>query len=160
MEVNKEFSLDMLEEIEKEFEEQEEITLKIKTANGEKTAKLTIDKFFTPKKIKACVMELIQKIDILKNYVKQESETELYKLWMMLLLVKHFTTLDIPKEFKKQLAVIEKLTESTVLFQIFSAFRVEEVEKVMSELDKQTHIITAKVEAYEPLLKEVKADFQ
>lgn len=158
MELNKDFSLDMLEEIEKEFDEQIEIEVKFMTPKGEKTSKLKIDKYFSPKKIKACVMELVQKVDILKNYVSENKDSELYKLWMMLLLTKHFTSLDIPKEFMKQLAVIEKLTESTILFQIFASFKIEEVEKVMKELDKQTHYIMTKLEAYEPLLKEMEEE--
>jgi hypothetical protein len=160
MESNQEFTLDMLDEIENNYEEQEEIEIKLFTENGHKITKLKIDKYFNPKKIKLLIMELVQKIDILKNYTNEFNSSEIYRLWLMLLLTKYFTSLDIPKEFKRQLAVIEKLTDSTILFQIFSNFKQSEIKKVMDELDKQTHVFMAKMEAYEPLLKEVEADIQ
>jgi hypothetical protein len=160
MESNQEFTLDMLDEIENNYEEQEEIEIKLFTENGHKITKLKIDKYFNPKKIKLLIMELVQKIDILKNYTNEFNSSEIYRLWLMLLLTKYFTSLDIPKEFKRQLAVIEKLTDSTILFQIFSNFKQSEIKKVMDELDKQTHVFMAKMEEYEPLLKEVKADIQ
>jgi hypothetical protein len=161
MEDNQKFTLDLLEEVDNSYHEQEEISIIIKGKEKDVKSKLKVDKYFHPAKVKECVKELFQKLDILRNYTElDEKDNHIFKLWLMLLIVKHFSELDIPKSFKKQLAILEKLTESTVLYQIFSSFSVDEIKKVMAELDRRVHLTMTKLEAFEPYLKEIEETLQ
>ena len=161
MEEKKELSLDLLNEIDKEYEEKEEITVFVKTKDGKVESKLMIDKYFNPTKIRDCIKELIQKIDYAKNYITDDRDQEsLYKILLMLMLVKYFTTLDIPFAFKKQVAVLEKLSETQVLYQIFSSFNQKEVEKVIDELERFTTILMKKVDIYQPVINEAESNIK
>jgi hypothetical protein len=149
------FSLDYLESTKENFEEKKEITIKIKREDTIIDTVLQIDKRFSPIKVNECVKEIVQKMDILKNYVDVDSDTsKIYQLWTILMIVKYFSELQVPKDFQKQVAVLEKLSDSGILFQIFSQFDEKEIQKIMAELDRITHIAMEKIKAYEPLFED------
>lgn len=149
-------SLNLLEEIDKQYEEQKEITVIIKAPTGNVETKLMIDKVFKPKKIKSCVEELIRKMDSARKMIKkQESLDEVIKMWMILLVMKYFSSLEIPSKFENQLAVMEKMVEYDIFFQIYSEFDNEQIHKVMDELDKVAQLFEARLDALEPTFKEI-----
>jgi hypothetical protein len=160
MEEIKDLSLELFEELDSQYDEKKEIIVKVKTLNGEMDTKLEIDKYFHPKKIEECVKELLKKIDYAKIYLnKEEDDKQLYQIWLILLIIKHFSSLEIPNEFKKQLAVLEKLIEHNLVFQIFAEFEVSEIHKVMNEMDRVTQILMVKLDALEPAFEEVEKNF-
>jgi hypothetical protein len=155
MEEKIKFSLDYLEKIKENYEEQKEITIKIEKEDSTIDTVLFIDKRFSPVKVSECVKEIVLKMDILKNYIGNDSDSsKIYQLWTILMIVKYFSELPIPKDFQKQVAVLEKLSDSGILFQIFSQFDESEVKKIMKELDRITHIAMTKIKAYEPVIEE------
>jgi hypothetical protein len=136
---DKKLNVDYLEEVTDQYGEQQEITIKIQTKNGVERVSLMVDKLFSPAKVELCVKELIQKLDYLRPYVNKKDDSEsLLQCWFMLLLIKHFTSLDIPYDFKRQVAVLDKMIETNILFQIFSEFETTEIEKAMHELEVRT----------------------
>lgn len=90
-------------------------------------------KHFSPLQISQCVQELVQKLD----HVRVKDNKKMASLlvpYMMFLIVKHFTTLELPSDLPRQLKAIENMINTSVLFQIFIAFEQEEIEKVQSEV--------------------------
>lgn len=161
MSEKKKLSLDLLEEIQSSFSEQKEITVIIKTPNGEHETTVSIDKYFSPKKIDQCVKELIQKADYLKTIFKEKKDLkDILQLWMILLIIRNFSSLEIPFEFKKQLAVLEKLTQADILLQIFQEFDVNELNKIMDELDKVSINLRNNLDKNQNLFKEVEKNLQ
>lgn len=158
----KELSVDLLEELDKEYEERKECTIKVKTPNGSIDTLIYVDKLFKPKKIHDCVQELVMKVEYAKQFIANDDDKEsnVFKMWLMLLVIKHFTSLDVPKDFNKQLAVIEKMLEAEIFYQIFAEFDTNEIHKVMDEIERVTNIINARIDGYESLIEETEAKRQ
>lgn len=149
-------TLDLLEELYDEYEEQNEVTIKVKTSKGYIDTKIFIDKAFKPRKIQKCVSELVSKIKMANAYMSKNADgSSVYQMWFILMLIKYFTSLEIPNDFKKQVAVMEKMMESEIFFQIFAEFEKEEIDKVMKEAENISLVLQEKVEAYQPVFEEV-----
>jgi hypothetical protein len=156
MSEEKQLSLDYIEEISDEFKEQKEITIEIPTKDGIEKVGLTVDKYFSPIKIKLCVKELIMKLDMLRTYLKDYEEVdELFQCWLIMLLIKHFSSLEIPNDFKRQVAILDRLVDTTVLFQIFANFNTNEIEKVMTQLTSVTTDTLFKIEQFKDVFDQI-----
>jgi len=143
----KKLTVDFIEEVADQYDQEEEITINIYTKNGIEEANVMINKQFSPYKIKSCVREFMSKLDMLKKYTKDFNDIEeLIQSWYMMLLIKYFSSLDIPNDFKKQIAILEKMIDTTILFQIFSHFEPKEVEKAMLHLNHATQNILLNIE--------------
>jgi hypothetical protein len=158
LEENK-LSLEYVEEVADQFKEQKEIEIEITTIDGKERVGLTIDKYFSPIKIKLCVKELISKLDILRKYLKDYKEVdEIFQCWLILLLIKHFSSLEIPYDFKRQVAILDRLVETTVLFQIFANFNKKEIEKIMQQLELVTVDALFKIEQFKDVFDKLDQD--
>lgn len=145
----KKLSIDYVEEITDQYNEQKEIFVNVQTKNGIEKVSLTINKYFSPLKIKICIREFMSKLDMLKKYIKDyDGIDELFQCWLIMLLIKHFSSLDIPNDFKKQTAILDRLIETTVLFQIFSQFDNSEIEKIMIHLNEVTNVLLDNLEKH------------
>lgn len=159
MSENKQLSVDYIEEVADEFKEQKEILVEIITKDGKERIGLTIDKYFSPIKIKLCVKELIAKLDMLRAYLKDYEEVnELFQCWLIMLLIKHFSSLEIPYDFKRQVAILDRLVETTVLFQIFANFNASEIEKIMAQLELVAIDATFKIEQFKDVFDKLEDD--
>ena len=136
---DKQLTIDYIEDVADDFKEQKEIFVEIPTKDGIEKVGLTIDRYFSPVKVNLCVRELITNIDTLRTYLKDlDNVDELFQSWLVMLMIKHFSSLEISNIFLKQVAILDKLVETTVLFQIFANFNTNEIEKVMEELESVT----------------------
>jgi hypothetical protein len=159
MSENKQLSVEYIEEVSDEFKEQKEIFIEISTKDGVERVGLTIDKYFNPLKIKFCVKELISKLDTLRTYLNgDENVDEIFQCWLIMLLIKHFTSLQIPNDFKKQVAILDRLVETTVLFQIFANFDTSEIEKIMKQLESITVDALFKMEQFKDVFDNINKD--
>jgi hypothetical protein len=152
----KNLSVKDIEELAKEFDEQKEIFITLDSKNGSKKVGLKIDKVFNPTKILLCVKEYFAKIDHLRTYLKDYNNIEDFlQTWMILMIIKHFSSLEIPYDFKRQLAVLEKMIDTKILFQIYSHFDDSEIKKVMKETSFRTEKITKHLEEYQDEFEEM-----
>jgi hypothetical protein len=145
----KKLSIDYVEEITEQYKEQKEIFVNIQTKDGLEVVGLTIDKYFSPMKIKTCIRELMSKLDMLKRYIKDYNGVEeLLQSWLMILLIRHFSSLEIPNDFKRQVAILDRLVETTVLFQIFAQFESSEIEKIMGHFNEVMNKVFENIEKH------------
>ena len=159
MSEDKQLSLEYIEEVADELKEQKEIFINIETKDGTERVGLTIDKYFSPIKIKLCVKELISKLDTLRVYIKDyEDVDELFQTWLVMLMIKHFSSLEIPNDFKRQVAILERLVETTVLFQIFANFNSSEILKIMAELQIVSTDALFRVEQFKNIFHKAETD--
>lgn len=158
LEENK-LSVEYIEEVADQYKEQKEISIDVPTKDGIEKVGLTIDKYFSPMKIKLCVKELIAKLDLLRGYLKDYDNTdELFQCWLIMLMIKHFSSLEIPHDFKRQLAILDRLVETTILFQIFSNFNTSQIEKVMVELGSVTNEALFKIDQFQDVFDNLEKD--
>lgn len=159
MSEDKQLTIDYLEEVADDFKEQKEIFVEIPTKAGIEKVGLTIDRYFSPTKINLCVRELITNIDTLRTYLKDLDDVdELFQSWLVMLMIKHFSSLEISSNFLKQVAILDKLVETTVLFQVFANFNTNEIEKVMKELESVTTNAIFNFEHFKDVYAKVEQD--
>jgi hypothetical protein len=157
----KNLSVKNIEELAKEFNEQKEIFITLDSKDGSKKVGLKIDKVFNPTKILLCVKEYFAKVDHLRIYVKDYNNIEDFlQTWMMLMIVKHFSSLEIPYDFKRQLAILEKMIDTKILFQIYSHFDDSEINKVMKETGYRAKKVTEHLEDYKDEIEQLELNYQ
>jgi hypothetical protein len=151
LEENK-LSIEYVEEVADQFKEQKEIFINIATKDGNEKVGLTVDKYFSPIKIKLCIKELLSKLDMLRKYLKDYNDVdELFQCWFIMLMIKHFSSLEIPNDFNRQVAILDRLVDTTVLFQIFANFNTSQIEKVMIQLSEVSNDAIFELEQFKDL---------
>ncbi len=134
------FDLSLLSKSHDKFENIKEVYIDIDVDGETVRRKIDMYKVFSPVGVQACITEFIKNIDYARK-VERDLFEDILEPYLLFLLIKHFTTLgdQIPKEFKKQIVVLEQLINTGVLFQIIVHFEEEEIQRVRSELELAIH---------------------
>lgn len=122
----------LIERASEKYENIREAVIVMEIDEKIETFTVEIYKHFSPVQIKMCVQELIEKIDLVRSHDKKGFGNIIVP-YMMFLIVKHFTTLELPNVFAHQLKAIEHMTNTGTLFQIFSYMDENEINKIKDE---------------------------
>lgn len=149
-------SLDMelIERASEKYSNVREVIIHMEIDGEVKPFFVEIYKVFSPVGIKQCVAELIEKIDLVKTRDK-DGFGNIIIPYMMFMIIKHFTTLNLPNVFSHQLKAIEHMTNTGTLFQIFMHFNENEVNKVREEISFVIDNFDKKLPDIEKLRKEI-----
>ena len=103
---------------------------------------LVVDEAFRPTKVQELVSEYLDKV----LYVTQnEIEFSKWFDYILLLMVRHFTSLEIPSDFESQVSAWKLLIDTDYFVQILDALNQEEMQKVWNAIkdanDVQDQII-------------------
>lgn len=148
--------LQLIEKASEKYENIREVAVSMEIDDEIKTFKVEIYKHFAPVQVTACVQELIDKIDLVRSYDKRGFGNIIVP-YMMFMIIKHFTTLSLPKVFAHQLAAIERMTNTGTLFQIFMHMDENEIEKIKSEMMFVIENFDEKMEGVAELREQVRS---
>lgn len=128
-------SLDMtlIEKASEKYSNVREVFVQMEIDDEVKPFKVEIYKVFSPIGVKSCVRELIEKLDMVKARNK-DGLGDIVIPYMMFMIIKHFTTLELPNVFSHQIKALEHMTNTGILFQIFMYFDENEVNKIREEI--------------------------
>ncbi|MCR8994653.1 hypothetical protein [Brevibacillus laterosporus] len=112
-------------------------------------------KHFSPVSIKNCVKEFVDKMDMVRARDK-DGFGDIMMPYLTFLIIRHFTTLEFPHTFAKQLKAIEHMLNTGIMFQILMHFDEKEVKKVHDELDFILKNFDSKLPEIESLKKQIK----
>jgi hypothetical protein len=90
---------------------------------------LTVDKVFRPTKITAMLREMVEQITDLRQKGANIDDFD-FTTYGMLLTIKHFSSVDIPKTIEKQLQVLEAMIDKEYLLPIVESFEQTEMAKI------------------------------
>lgn len=97
---------------------------------------LEIDKTFRKTKITALINELIEKFE--ETRIRDTSILEIFAPYVILLMMKNFTSLDIPQKLEDQLKTMDFLIDNEFFVPIYENMPKEEINKVYAELNVVT----------------------
>jgi len=113
---------------------------------------LKIDKYFRKTKINKLIAELQEKFEDaqLNDYRLQE----LIFPYVLLLVIKHFTSLHIPEELDEQLKVLDLLIDHDLFTDIINSIPRDQMELVYDEIAKVTEGLKQFTEEFEKMVLE------
>lgn len=94
------------------------------TVNGHD---ILIQEHFRPSAIQRMFMELVEKIEYMKESGIKLSFIPSY---IYILLIKYFTNIEVPEEFKKQVQMLDLLIDNNYLEPVINAIPQEEIDKI------------------------------
>ncbi|MDH6674435.1 hypothetical protein M2277_005127 [Paenibacillus sp. LBL] len=124
----KKLSMAAIKKQDKQFDERYEVEI-----NG---YVLEIDQTFRPTKIQGLISELAQKFEETK--VQDTNILDIFTPYMILLMIKNFTSLDIPDKLDDQLKTLDFLVDNDFLVPIYESLPIAEVNKVYAEMEAAT----------------------
>lgn len=101
---------------------------------------LEIDQVFRPTKISMLISEIIDKVE--NSRIKNYDLMPIFTPYIALLMIKHFTSLEIPDSFDEQLTVMNILVDGEFLTPIYEKLPKDQVEKVYQEINNATDRLT------------------
>lgn len=94
------------------------------TVNGHD---ILVQEHFRPSTIQRMFMELVEKIE----YMKEKGiKLNFIPSYALILLVKYFTNIEVPEEFEKQVQMLDLLIDNNYLEPIINAIPQEEIDKI------------------------------
>lgn len=97
---------------------------------------LKIDETFRPSKLNALVLEVLDVFD--KTVNTNLSVLEYFTPYIMLLTIKHFTSLQVPDDFEEQLELMNILIDLGYFDKIISHFPDKELDKLSERIEEMT----------------------
>lgn len=97
---------------------------------------LEIDRNFRSSKISQMIAELVEGFEQARIYSKELGE--IFTPYAVLLMIKHFTSLDVPNKLDEQLAVLDLLDDGDLLMPIYNELPKDQVDLVFNEIEKVT----------------------
>lgn len=94
------------------------------TVNGHD---ILIQEHFRPSAIQRMFMELVEKIEYMKESGIKLSFIPSY---IYILLIKYFTNIEVPEEFEKQVQMLDLLIDNNYLEPVINAIPQEEIDKI------------------------------
>lgn len=136
--------VEMIDGANKKYEKTKDVPLQVEVTNedGEiekQEAIVEIDVTFSPTKIKSCVREFIDKMDYLRKI--RALDDSIQELYLLFIVIKHFSSLQLPQTYKAQIQSIEKMLNNDLLFPIYAEFEPTELEKISIELKESVEMI-------------------
>lgn len=94
------------------------------TVNGHD---ILIQEHFRPTTIQRMFMELVEKVEYMKeNGIK----LSFLPSYIYILLIKYFTNIEVPEEFEKQIQMLDLLIDNNYLEPVINAIPQEEIDKI------------------------------
>lgn len=117
---------------------------KVIIGEGKNKYTLYIDNTFRQTKIQGLIVEFIEKFEYLKNEnLVNEFDFNLYGYFLM---IRHFTSFSVPKEFEKQIEIMKILIDLELLMPIIESFEQEEIKKLTEQIINATNNVDAFIE--------------
>ena len=157
--------IELIEQSTEKFELQKDIEIEVEVFNKEngkielETAPLKIDKIFSPTKLKRCILEYItNSIEIKSKYSKNEEYIGVLEPYLIFMLIKHFSSLGefMPTKIPEQVALMNSMIDSSVLFQIMMEFEVGEIDRAREEVEIILAVFDSNMEEVEQIKKETR----
>lgn len=114
--------------------------------------KIDFHKHYSISKINELISEVID------NFRKHQNDgftTDFLGTYIYIQILRHFTSLAIPKDFDKQLQWVDQLVDAGYLKRIIELIPEKEVEKIMDEVVKQTQQINENMDKFEEEVSEM-----
>jgi len=147
-------TLRKIKEYNEVLEQKERVEFYVEYNGKKELVYITVDKSFTKSNIIACLQEYMKKIDVLRTK-KIEIKDGFMEMYMIFQIIKHFTDLEMPKSIENQLVVMERLINTGLLFQIFTQFPQEEIDKLLIEVNTINETLSENFNELEKQLKGV-----
>lgn len=145
----------VIEKASEKYENLKEVLVLLEVDGKLRSYSVEMYKHFSTVQITQCVREIIEKLDHLRVRNKGEIERSVVVPYMIFLIIKHFTTLNLPNTFAEQLKAIENMTNTGAMFQILMAFDENEVAKVQSEVNRVLENFDKNLEEVEDLKRDL-----
>ena len=98
---------------------------------------LTIEEAFRPTKVQELISEFIDKqIYITENEIQFDRWLE----YILILMIKHFTSLQVPDSFAEQIATWELLIDNDLFAEIVDAMNQDEIKKMFKLIQAATDV--------------------
>lgn len=155
-EFDKQKLLDILDidKANQKFEDKKEVVLQLEYSGEMHDAVVYIDKVFSPSKVKICIDEYISQLRHAKAFNLGFDQIA-YEMYMIFLIIKNFSSLELPLRIEEQIPLIAKMMDTNILFPIFKEFDPTEIEKMTVELYAAIHRIEAQSEMFEEVLEQI-----
>lgn len=150
----KNLDLNLLGKASKQYELTREVEIPVKIEDKVHMAVLKIDKVFSPSKIRDCVEEFVSRVDTFRK-LNEDKLHEVMEAFLIFMLIKHFTSFPAPKEYKEQVAIINMLLETDLLYKIYAEFDINEIKKITDEVETVSITLEEKVGDYIKLAEEL-----
>jgi hypothetical protein len=147
----------MVEKANMKFGKKREVEIPVEIEGKTQIAVLEIDEVFAPSKIDACVKEFVSNIDAVRKS-SGDSFKSVIEAFMIFMIIKHFSDFPSPNTYKEQVKVINMLSETDLLYIIYSKFDQKEIEKMYLAVEGVTEILEDKIGEYLDLAKEMGID--
>jgi hypothetical protein len=106
---------------------------------------LEIDKVFRKTKINTLIHDIVDKVEY--SRIRNLDLTPIFTPFVALLMIKHFTSLEIPDTFDEQLTVMNLLVDGEFLTQIYELLPADQVELVYVEIERATNRLNENLDA-------------
>lgn len=114
---------------------------------------LKIDSVFRNTKVKQLVAELMDKYHY--TQINDDTLSGIFLPYSTLLVIKYFTSLEIPDELERQLEVLEMLIDGGFLNPIVEALPTAEIEKVTEQIQDVVNLIHMRMDKFEEAVEDV-----
>ena len=132
----------------KHFDEQFEIEVQGYT--------LKIDKHFRKSKINLLIAELVEKFDYGRAH--NTPIESIFLPFSTLLIIRHFTSLQVPEDLEGQVEVLKLLTDNDFLEPILENLPKDQMNIVMEEVAKVTQLMNERIDEFANDLKTVELE--
>lgn len=131
---NNVLNLDMLDKAHKRFDKKRGIKIPVEIEGETQIAVLEIDEYFSPSKIRDCVEDFVNAMDAVRkvNNIYLDGVMESFIMYMV---IKHFSNFPAPKDFSGHAKIVQKLSDTGLLFKIYAEFNTDEIAKIRKELE-------------------------
>jgi hypothetical protein len=146
-------SMEFISKASEKYENIKEVELELEIDGENKKFVVELYKHFSPISIKKCISEFVEKMERAK-IVDKNGFGNITQPYLIFLIIKHFTTLNLPESFEEQILTLEKMVNTGILFKIFLNFDEEEIKKINDELEFILNNFDKNKEIVEGLKKE------
>lgn len=144
MSENKHLNLTELRKQDKKYDKKFEIV--VENDEGDEYS-LKVDENFRNSKIDDMIYEAFKIWDYART--NEYAIEDIYEKYVMLLVIKHFTSLKVPDEFEKQIDVFRMLVDNNFLMQIINSIPEKEMQKVNERIEGATQNVDKFMDEYE-----------
>lgn len=148
MATKKNLTLGAIKNDNKRFDERYEVTV-----NG---YTLTIEREWRATKINEMINEIMETYEATK--MQKQSILEIFSPYVVLLMIKHFTSLKIPNKLDEQLKVLDWLVDGDYLTPIYEYLPKDQVDKTFTEIGKMTNRLNENIDGLKEEIAKTKLE--
>ena len=153
------WSPELMDKLDSKYSKKRIAKIKVEIDGSQVEVEVDTDENFRDSKVTECIQEYIEKLQYMTKLNRgKEVGGELSQMYFAFMIVKHFTELDIPNAHKEQLAVLRKLVDNNVLFQVFPQMNQEEIQRVAMNIVDGASKFVDNIDGLEDKLKELKLE--